>query len=175
MQRNPKLFPVNISLPAFLWHFPFSDFHKYLQTTKSPQTLMFADFSLVPSLWHLTPRVGLEPTTTRLTAECSTIELSRTIPPHAGCHHWRHWPYMVQGHYCTLKTEHWLNNHAILPCFWSSYRPISTGQLCTLLCLHSPPTYLVVLKWPYWISHLGGGFTLRCLQRLSLPGLATLP
>ncbi len=27
----------------------------------------------------LTPRVGLEPTTTRLTAECSTIELSRII------------------------------------------------------------------------------------------------
>ena len=27
----------------------------------------------------LTPRVGLEPTTTRLTAECSTIELSRNI------------------------------------------------------------------------------------------------
>ena len=26
-----------------------------------------------------TPRVGLEPTTTRLTAECSTIELSRKI------------------------------------------------------------------------------------------------
>ena len=26
---------------------------------------------------RLTPRVGLEPTTTRLTAECSTIELSR--------------------------------------------------------------------------------------------------
>ena len=26
-----------------------------------------------------TPRVGLEPTTTRLTAECSTIELSRII------------------------------------------------------------------------------------------------
>ena len=27
-----------------------------------------------------TPRVGLEPTTPRLTAECSTIELSRIIP-----------------------------------------------------------------------------------------------
>ena len=29
-----------------------------------------------------TPRVGLEPTTTRLTAECSTIELSRNISLH---------------------------------------------------------------------------------------------
>ncbi len=28
------------------------------------------------------PRVGLEPTTLRLTAECSTIELSRIIPRH---------------------------------------------------------------------------------------------
>ena len=27
----------------------------------------------------------------------------------------------------------------------------------------------------YGISHLEGGFTLRCLQRLSLPDLATLP
>ena len=27
----------------------------------------------------------------------------------------------------------------------------------------------------YGISHLEGGFTLRCLQRLSRPGLATLP
>ena len=29
--------------------------------------------------YEKTPRVGLEPTTTRLTAECSTIELSRKI------------------------------------------------------------------------------------------------
>ena len=29
--------------------------------------------------YEKTPRVGLEPTTTRLTAECSTIELSRII------------------------------------------------------------------------------------------------
>ena len=28
----------------------------------------------------IAPRVGLEPTTPRLTAECSTIELSRIIP-----------------------------------------------------------------------------------------------
>ena len=31
------------------------------------------------SLYKKTPRVGLEPTTPRLTAECSTIELSRNI------------------------------------------------------------------------------------------------
>ena len=33
-------------------------------------------------LQYQTPRVGLEPTTTRLTAECSTIELSRNISLH---------------------------------------------------------------------------------------------
>ena len=33
--------------------------------------------TLCHSLWHFTPRAGLEPATTRLTAECSTIELSR--------------------------------------------------------------------------------------------------
>ncbi len=32
-----------------------------------------------------------------------------------------------------------------------------------------------VLLLAYGISHLEGGFTLRCLQRLSLPDLATLP
>ena len=60
---------------------------------------------------------------------------------------------------------------------WLSPRPISTYQLNTLLCLHLKPIYLVVFKGSYLtgISHLEGGFTLRCLQRLSLPDLATLP
>ena len=39
---------------------------------KNPQTPVFTGFLKAP-------RVGLEPTTTRLTAECSTIELSRII------------------------------------------------------------------------------------------------
>ena len=38
------------------------------------------------------PRVGLEPTTTRLTAECSTIELSRIT-------------YLSEG-FCSFKTAH---------------------------------------------------------------------
>ena len=42
--------------------------------------------SVIKSLRHIAtglqaPRVGLEPTTTRLTAECSTIELLRNITP----------------------------------------------------------------------------------------------
>ena len=60
-----------------------------------------------------------------------------------------------------------------------SLRPISDIQLSALLHLHPCPIYLVVFKGSYpltWgIPHLGGGFTLRCLQRLSLPDLATLP
>ena len=62
---------------------------------------------------------------------------------------------------------------------WLSPRPISTYQLNALLHLHLKPIYLVVFKGSYYltvgISHLEGGFTLRCLQRLSLPDLATLP
>ena len=62
---------------------------------------------------------------------------------------------------------------------WSSPRPISDSQLHVLPHFHLCPIYLVVFKGVYFtkngISHLEGGFTLRCLQRLSLPDLATLP
>ncbi len=34
---------------------------------------------IIPWVFTQAPRVGLEPTTTRLTAECSTIELSRKV------------------------------------------------------------------------------------------------
>ena len=61
---------------------------------------------------------------------------------------------------------------------WSSPRPISDSQLHMLPHFHLCPIYLVVFKGSYWItpgiSYLKGGFTLRCLQRLSLPNLATL-
>ena len=61
---------------------------------------------------------------------------------------------------------------------WSSPRPISDSQLHVLPHFHLCPIYLVVFKGSYWItpgiSYLKGGFTLRCLQRLSLPNLATL-
>ena len=107
-----------------------------------------------------TPRVGLEPTTTRLTAECSTIELSRIIKV------------------CTFKTSY--NSDLFFSLLTRlSPRPISNSQLHMLPCFHLCPIYLVVFKGSYFlmegISHLEGGFTLRCLQRLSLPDLATLP
>ena len=60
----------------------------------------------------------------------------------------------------------------------SSPRLISTGQLNTLLCVHLRPIYQIVSLEPYsdksdGRSYLRGGFTLRCLQRLSRPYLAT--
>ena len=61
--------------------------------------------------------------------------------------------------------------------FRSSLRSISDSQLNTLRCLHPCPIYLVLFKGSYvlmhGISHLGVGFTLRCLQRLSRPDKAT--
>ena len=61
--------------------------------------------------------------------------------------------------------------------YWSSPRSISIGQLNTLPCLHLQPINLVICKGSYFIkngkSYLEGGFTLRCLQRLSVPYIAT--
>ena len=61
----------------------------------------------------------------------------------------------------------------------SSPHPISNSQLHASLHFHLCPIYLVVFKGVYFLSngtsHLEGGFTLRCLQRLSLPDLATRP
>ena len=117
-----------------------------------------------------TPRVGLEPTTTRLTAECSTIELSRIIK---GIYLQNHiqWKKIL-----TFSLLYSPSNS--FQTFWISPRPISDSQLHTLLHFHLCPIYLVVFKGSYscdGISHLEGGFTLRCLQRLSLPDLATRP
>ena len=65
----------------------------------------------------------------------------------------------------------------------SSPRPISIGQLHTLLRFHLRPIYLVVFKGSYFpeycysksgISYLEASFTLRCFQRLSQPHSATL-
>ena len=52
----------------------------YLEYSKILQTIMFTGL-------FQAPRVGLEPTTTRLTAECSTIELSRIILFSSVCDH----------------------------------------------------------------------------------------
>ena len=127
-----------------------------------------------------TPRVGLEPTTPRLTAVCSTIELSGIILGKTTADRQPArvlFPFFVPSELHTKIPS--------LPHTFSdasppklSLRPISTCQLHALLHFHLRPIYLVVFKGSYCltgISHLEGGFTLRCLQRLSLPDLATLP
>ncbi len=52
-------------------------------------------------------------------------------------------------------------------------RPISTGKLRTLLRFHTQPINLVIFQGSSGRSHLEGGFTLRCIQRLSRPHVAT--
>jgi hypothetical protein len=57
---------------------------------------------------------------------------------------------------------------------------ISTGQLRASRPLHIRPIYLVVFQGPSISEetpspHLEVGFPLRCFQRLSVPGIATLP
>ena len=78
---------------------------------------------------------------------------------------------------CTFKTEYF-NYVNIFLTFdhWSSVRPISIGQLNTLLHLHLRPIYVVVFHESYLLrrkSFLVGGFALRCFQRLSRPYVAT--
>ena len=53
-------------------------------------------------------------------------------------------------------------------------RPISTGPLNTLLCLHARPINVLVLDGTHGKSSLEEGFALRCFQRLSVPNIATL-
>ena len=89
-----------------------------------------------------TPRVGLEPTTSRLTAVRSTIELSRIIKV------------------CTFKTSYRLLSELL----WSSPRPISNSQLHALLHFHLCPIYLVVFKGSYFFRM--GYLILRGASRL---------
>ncbi len=53
-------------------------------------------------------------------------------------------------------------------------RAISTGQLHTLLCFHTQPINVVVFHGSQGRTRLEVGFPLRCLQRLSVPYIATL-
>src|SRR5699024_119538 len=88
----------------------------------------------------------------------------------------------AKSYSCTFKTAYSNTStsyHTFLKKSRSSPRPISNSQLHILLCFHLCPIYLVVFKGSYFLkngkSHLEVGFTLRCLQRLSAPDLATLP
>ena len=53
-------------------------------------------------------------------------------------------------------------------------RAISTGKLHTLLCFHTRPINVVVFHGSRGRTRLEAGFPLRCIQRLSVPYLATL-
>ena len=82
---------------------------------------------------------------------------------------------------CTLKTEQrrssYVSKHSAFFLLRSSPRLISTGQLHTLLHFHLRPIDDVVYIEPYLLkserSYLRVSFTLRCLQRLSRPYVAT--
>ena len=98
------------------------------------------------------PRVGLEPTTTRLTAECSTIELSRIISL------LRLILYSLTDVPSKPNKHYLLSLIFSLPDFrlqlWSSPRPISTCQLHTLLYFHLMPIYLILSKGSYLLGYL---------------------
>ena len=88
---------------------------------------------------QLTPRVGLEPTTLRLTAGCSTIELSRktslVLPEPSKLH------IKLRNPIVFLRVS-----LSLLPSSFAAVeqapRPISTGQLNISLCLHLRPIAL---------------------------------
>ena len=111
-----------------------------------------------------TPRVGLEPTTLRLTAECSAIELSRNTQNIILFFQTNHKE--QEGHPPGKPSGQALG---LLVAVSSMRYRTSTPALST----SSSSRGLTNLC--YGISHLEGGFTLRCLQRLSLPNLATRP
>ena len=82
----------------------------------------------------------------------------------------------ILGFSSSLRSRLAAHNAFALP-LRSSPRLISIGQLNASLRLHLRPIYVIVYDVPYSMkaerSYLRGGFTLRCLQRLSRPYVAT--
>ena len=129
--------------------------------TMEPFSLAFQRYNYIFFVWccqHQTPRVGLEPTTTRLTAECSTIELSRK----------NYYFVIIRRSFASSRYSNfflYLQNRTRIKTFTScesfritsrlssnlrlSPRPISKCQLNALLHLHLIPIYLVVFKGSY--------------------------
>ena len=115
---------------------------------------------IVYRIFFVAPRVGLEPTTARLTAACSTdwaIEdyNKNTVPS---------LDYVSGTFFSTFKTAYSIFHPQSWTCswysgiiiafvpFWSSPRPISDSQLHVLPHFHLCPIYLVVFKGSYWIN-----------------------
>ncbi len=77
-----------------------------------------------------------------------------------------------------LRRTYFLTNKGIEKEYGQGTRSISTGKLNALLRLHLQPIDVVVYHGPSegllpGRPHLGVGFPLRCLQRLSSPDTAT--
>ena len=109
-----------------------------------------------------------------LTAECSTTELSRNNK------------YIINPSNKNYKGFFHISSKLHIRNFLTSYLSTLLGYALDLLvtvssmCYHTSTSALSTssssrgLTTFVGISHLEGGFTLRCLQRLSRPGLATL-
>ena len=67
-----------------------------------------------------------------------------------------------------------LNTEGVRLAWQQRWRAISTARLRTSPPLHLQPINVVVFDDPVR-PHLADSFALRCFQRLSSPGLATLP
>ena len=106
---------------------------------------------------------GLEPGTHWLRVSCSTNWAKGAYPCGSFFLHLQNWTLNLS--FCILQQPE--------PALWSSFRLISISQLHTLLRFHLWPIYDIVYVEPQWRSYLRGSFTLRCLQRLSRPYVAT--
>ncbi len=65
------------------------------------------------------------------------------------------------------------NRNYVKHTFPNRNRVISTPQLNILLYFHLVPINLIISQGPIMIPNLKVGFPLRCLQRLSIPNIAT--
>ena len=110
--------------------------------------------------FFVAPRVGLEPTTARLTAACSTdwaiedynkntvLSLDYVFGTFLVPSKLHIVSYIPQSWTCSWYSGIII---AFVP-FWSSPRPISDSQLHVLPHFHLCPIYLVVFKGSYWIN-----------------------
>ena len=130
--------------------------------TAWPRSHVFVSFLR----YYKTPRVGLEPTTLRLTAECSTIELSRNIFRYIlfltylqnhiqNTISFRFLQVLFSLFFLTLPFSLRKSSSSFLHA-WISLRPISSSQLHALLHFHLCPIYLVFFKGSWDISSWGG-------------------
>ena len=115
----------------------------------------------------ITPRVGLEPTTARLTAACSTdwaIEEYTSKLRALKTAHIISYFYIILQHLLDIFWNGHLMDLRSFRCVWSSSRPISSSQLHASLHFHLCPIYLVVFKGSYFFRM--GYLILRGASRL---------